>query len=170
MTGRSIGVGAVLLFAAAGTLFAQGPRPFPSWWESPWWNTSVAQDLNLTEAQKTDINATVKDYRAKMMDLRTAMQKADSDVQAAFGENPVDPRKANDAIEKLASARGDLTRALSQMSLKVRTVLTAEQWQELERRSLAARGGIRERGGERRPRRGPDGRPAPPPPSSATKQ
>ena len=170
MTGRCIGAGTWLLFAVAGMLFAQGPRPFPSWWENPWWNTSVAQDLNLTDAQKTDINATVKDYRAKMMDLRTAMRKADGDVQAAFGENPVDQRKANDAIEKLAAARGDLTRALSQMSLKLRTVLTVEQWQELERRSLAARGGIGERGGERRPRRGPDGRPTLAPLSSATKQ
>ncbi|HEV2199035.1 MAG TPA: Spy/CpxP family protein refolding chaperone [Bryobacteraceae bacterium] len=166
MTGRSIRVGTLLLFAAAGMLFAQGPRPFPSWWESPWWNTSVAQDLNLTDAQKNDINAIVKDYRAKMMDLRTAMGKADSDVEAAFGENPVDQRKANDAIEKLAAARGDLTRALSQMSLKLRTVLTVEQWQELERHSLAVRGPK----GERGPRRGPDRRPPLLPPSSATKQ
>jgi Spy/CpxP family protein refolding chaperone len=169
MNGKSLGARVwLLLMAFAGVLLAQGPRPFPSWWENPWWNSSVAQDLNLTDAQKTDINAIVKDYRPKMMDLRAAMQKADSDVEAAFGENPVDQRKASDAIEKLAAARGDLTRALSQMSLKLRTVLTVEQWQDLERRSFAARGPKGERG-IGRGRRAPDGRSTPPPPSSAIK-
>jgi Spy/CpxP family protein refolding chaperone len=169
MTGRSIGARLGLpLVALAGTLLAQGPpRPLLSWWESPWWNSSVAQDLNLTDAQKTDINGIVRDYRPKMMDLRAAMQTADRDVAAAFGENPVDQRKANDAIDRLAAARGDLTRALSQMSLKLRTVLTAEQWQELERRSLAAR---RFNKDDRRPRRGPDARSTPTPPASASKQ
>ncbi len=152
---------------AGGAQEARTPRGFSSWWEGPWWNGRAAQALNLSEAQKADINAVVKDYRTKMMDLRTAMQKADGDVEAAFGENPVDARKANDAIEKLAAVRADLTRTLSQMSLKMRLVLTAEQWQELERRSPAGRG---ERG-IGRGRRGFDGSGTPPPPPpSATKQ
>jgi Spy/CpxP family protein refolding chaperone len=148
----------VLLAVALGTLQAQGPPPGPrapgiSWWESPWWNGAAAQDLNLSDGQKNDINAIVKDYRSKMMDMRSAIGKADRDVAAAFAENPVDPHKANDSIEKLATARGDLTRALSQMSLKVRLVLTAEQWQELQQRAFVGRGrGKRERRpGERGP-------------------
>jgi Spy/CpxP family protein refolding chaperone len=68
------------------------------------------------------------------MDIRSAIAKADADVQTAFDENPVDQRKASDAIDRLASARADLTRTLAQMSLKLRTVLTADQWQELQRR------------------------------------
>jgi Spy/CpxP family protein refolding chaperone len=174
---RTIHAGLWLLLAAVPSL-AQGPpppstqesrpsRPFVSWWEGPWWNGRAAQALNLSDTQKTDINGIVKDYRTKMMDLRTAMEKADSDVEAAFSENPVDQRKANDAIEKLASARGDLTRTLSQMSLKMRVVLTAEQWQQLQQRSPAGRG---ERG-IGRGRRGFEGNGAPPPPPpSATKQ
>jgi Spy/CpxP family protein refolding chaperone len=172
-----IGAAVWLLFGAVqGALLAQGPRlaqgsrpPLASWWERPWWNSPLSQDLNLSDAQKTDINAIVKDYGAKMMDLRTTMEKADSDVAAAFAESPVDQRKANDAIEKLAAARGDLTRTLSQMSLKLRVVLTAEQWQDLQRRSPGSRGGIGERG-MGRGRRGFAGRGVPPPPPSATKQ
>jgi Spy/CpxP family protein refolding chaperone len=140
------------------------PPPGISWWECPWWNGSAAQDLNLSDAQKNDINAIVKDYRSKMMDLRSAIGKADADVGAAFGENPVDPRKANDAIEKLATSRGDLTRSLSQMSLKVRLVLTAEQWEGLQQRALESRG----RGAGRGRRLG--GRGPGLAPQSATKQ
>jgi len=126
-------------------LFAQGPNGpgagTGSWWERPWWNSRLVQDLNLTETQRSDIRATVREYRDKIIDNRTTMQKADADVQDAFGENPVDQHKANDAIERLSAARGDLTRTLSLMSLKLRTILTAEQWQELQRRQPGPRGG-----------------------------
>jgi len=154
-------LGALLLAYCPGYVLGQGPPPGPSrppgisWWESPWWNGAAAQDLNLTDAQKSDINTIVKDYRSKMMDMRSTISRADGDVAAAFAENPVDPHKANDAIEKLAAARGDLTRALSQMSLKIRLVLTAEQWQDLEQRSFANRmrpgKGRERRPGDRRP-------------------
>jgi Spy/CpxP family protein refolding chaperone len=165
-------LGAVI---APATLPAQGPlpsqevrppRPFVAWWEGPWWNGRAAQALSLSDAQKTEINGIAKDYRVRMRDLRDALEKADRDVEAAFSENPVDQKKANDAIEKLAAARGDLTRSLSQMSLKMRMVLTADQWQELRERSVLGRG---ERG-IGRGRRGFEGRGTPPPPPSATKQ
>lgn len=173
-TRTSVAILWLLLSATPGMLLAQSPpaaqearppRPFVSWWEGPWWNGRAAQALNLSDAQKSEINGIVKDYRTKMMDLRGTMEKADTDVESAFGESPVDQRKANDAIEKLAAARGDLTRTLSQMSLKMRVVLTAEQWQELQRRSPSARGDR----GIGRGRRGYDGAPGPPP-ASATKQ
>jgi Spy/CpxP family protein refolding chaperone len=160
---------AVLLCAFAGRLPAQGPPLTPGsrasgfWWESPWWNGAAAQGLNLTETQKTDINGIVKDYRSKMMDLRSTVDRADKDVAAAFGENPVDQKKANDAIEKLAASRGELTRTLSQMSLKLRMVLTADQWQELQQRSIEARNGR----GKGRGRRTDAARSGQAPPSAA---
>jgi Spy/CpxP family protein refolding chaperone len=117
----------------------------------------------LTEAQKTDINGIVKDYRTKMMDLRSTMEKADKEVAAAFGENPVDQKKANDAIEKLAASRGELTRTLSQMSLKLRMVLTADQWQDLQQRSAEGRNGR----GKGRGRRTDETRSGQGPPSAA---
>ena len=103
-----------------------------------------------------------------MVDIRKSIESADRDLEAVFNnENPVDHRKAGEAIERLAGARGDMTRALSQMSLKLRTVLTAEQWQELQRRQPGRlgfpTGGRRGPGG--RPNRAPSGAP-----TSATKQ
>jgi Spy/CpxP family protein refolding chaperone len=122
-----------------------GPRGFGpggmSWWEGPWWSGPFVQDLNLSETQKADIRAAVKEYRDRIVEIRTTIQKADADVETAFDDNPVDQRKANDAIERLATARGDLTRTLSQMSLKIRGILTADQWQELQRRQPGRRGG-----------------------------
>jgi Spy/CpxP family protein refolding chaperone len=158
---------ATMAMLASLSVFAQGPGGAPgggpgmggpggfgpggaggmSWWEGPWWNSPLVQDLNLSDAQKADIRAAVKDYRDKIVEIRTSIRKADADVETAFGENPVDQRKASEAIERLVSARGDMTRTLSQMSLKLRTILTAEQWQELQRRQPGRRGGRGYRGG-----------------------
>jgi Spy/CpxP family protein refolding chaperone len=159
----------LVVFAALPlALWAQGPRPFPSGWERPWWDSPVVQDLNLTEAQQAEIRATVKEYRDRVVDIRKAIEGADRDLEAVFNnDNPVDQRKAGEAIDRLAAARADMTRALSQMSLKLRTVLTAEQWQELQRRQpgrLGLPGGGR-RGPGGRPKRGPSAAP-----TSDTKQ
>ena len=165
---RWLVVFAVLPVVTHVALWAQGPRPFPSERERPWWDSPVVQDLNLTDAQQNEIRATVKEYRDRVVDIRKAIESADRDLEAVFNnENPVDQRKASEAIDRLAGARGDLTRALSQMSLKLRTVLTAEQWQELQRRQPGRLGpalGRRRAPGER-PNRVPSA-----PPTSATKQ
>jgi Spy/CpxP family protein refolding chaperone len=166
---RTIHIGAMLLaiLGTAISLWAQGPvggGPVPgglgmtrpgmpgpgggaSWWEGPWWSSPFVENLNLSDSQKADIRAAVREYRDKIVEIRGNLQKADADVEAAFGENPVDQRKASDAIERLAAARGDLTRTLSLMSLKIRSVLTPEQWQELQRRQPGRRGGRGFRGG-----------------------
>jgi Spy/CpxP family protein refolding chaperone len=68
-----------------------------------------------------------------LIDVRAEVNKAEIDLQAQFDHDPVDQAKANQAIERLIAARTDLTRTLSQMSLKLRTVLTEQQWRDLER-------------------------------------
>ncbi len=113
----------------------------------------TAQDLNLSEAQQKDISTICRESFKKMSDLRETWNKAEAELQAAFDESPVDQRKSNDAIEHLAAARLDLFRATSQMDLKIRTVLTDEQWQALKtrvRRGGPGRPGGPDRGGWRR--------------------
>lgn len=124
---------AVAALACSSAARAQLPRPTFAWWSSP-----IAQDLKLSEEQRRQIRQTIKDYRPRLMELRASLERAESDLEAEFNQPSVDTRKANDAIDRFASARGDLTRTLSQMSLKLRTVLKPEQWEELQRK-LAAR-------------------------------
>ena len=137
-------------------------RQGPAWWESPWWNSPLVQNLDLNEAQQKEIRSTVREYRGHLLDLREAVQRADGDLQVALDQAPLDQKKANDAIDHLATARGELTRTISQMTLRLRTILTDEQWQELQRRQEERRRGAL--GG-----RGKGGRFGPPP-AAATQQ
>ena len=146
-------------FAAPGILSAQPPRAPFAWWDSP-----VAKSLDLTDLQYRQINTTVSEYRDKIKDLRGAVNKAEAELERVFNEETVDQRQASDAIDGLASARSELFKTTSQMDLKLRMVLTAQQWQTLQSQQRQGRGPGSPR------RRGPGGPKAPIVGSAVTKQ
>jgi Spy/CpxP family protein refolding chaperone len=158
--------------------FAPGDRPGPApgfaggWIEGPWWNSPAVQELNLSDAQKTEIRNVVRDQRARLLELRSSILKAEQDLQVIFAEAAVDQKKANEAIDRLAAGRADLTRTLSQMTLKMRTILTADQWDQLQKRQSDRRRGGPGKGPGRGPGEGPmrEGERFRPAPSFPTKQ
>jgi Spy/CpxP family protein refolding chaperone len=99
-----------------------------------WWSRPAIKDLNLSRQQMRDMRQTVQEYRPRLQDLRAAVQKAEQDLETEFNRDPVDTQKANAVIDRLVAARADLSRTLSQMGLKLRVFLTAQQWQEVEKR------------------------------------
>jgi Spy/CpxP family protein refolding chaperone len=169
----------LVLMLSAGAMIAQPQRGFFAWWDSP-----VARDLNLKEEQNKQIREVVSSYRNKLIDQRSAMEKAEGDLEDIFNDDKIDQRKANDAVDRLANARADMSRTFSQMSLKLRTILTTEQWHELQKRmprgpgqgmgmgqrprpGMGGQGAGRDPGRPQMPQPGNGNRgPAPPPPGA----
>ena len=121
---------AVLLFCAVPVIVpAQVPRGIYNWWDRP-----VVKDLNLTDLQNRQIRNTVRGYREKLIDQRAAVQKAEAEVADLFNEERFDTHKTAEAIGRLADARAALSRSLTQLALELRSVLTIEQWRELQKR------------------------------------
>lgn len=118
----------VLILAALPSL-AQMPRGVFNWWDSP-----IAKDLNLTEDQQKQIRTIVRDSRIKLIDQRAAVEKAEAEFEDVFNEDAFDQRRAGDALDRLVTARGELMRGFSQMSLRLRALLTPEQYRELQKR------------------------------------
>jgi Spy/CpxP family protein refolding chaperone len=142
----------------APALLAQGPPMgiFP-WWEGP-----IAAELNLTDAQKQQVETIQREYRGKMIDGRAEIAKAELTLDDTMNAEPFDLRKATDAASKASDARNDLTRNMTQMSLRLRAVLTKEQWQKTRARSQRpgfAGGGIGGGRGDGRGKGGPPNRP-----------
>src|SRR5580658_4832937 len=137
--GRSNGRAGRSNGAGYGPPGGRGPRP--------WWDGDLSKNANLSEAQQKQVLQIRGDFRPKMREVQQAVNKADAEVTAAFNEEPVDQAKANDAINRLAAANAEATRTVSQFSLKLRTVLTAQQWQEMQHpRPWPDRPGGRRRG------------------------
>ncbi len=119
----------LLILISALAALAQPPRGFFPWWDSP-----IVRDLNLTDDQRKQVDEIVREYRTRLIDLRAAVDKAEGEVEDRFNDDTPEPKKTNEAIERLVAARSELTRAFSQMSLKLRIILTADQWHELLKR------------------------------------
>ena len=131
-----------LLFALFLPLLAvaQPPRGFFAWWDSPF-----AKELNLTADQQNQIRDILRDSRKELIDERAAVEKAEIDIQAAMEADTFDQKAAGAALEKLVAARAGMTRSFTQMGFKLRQLLTADQWKQVQQR---AREGLRERGNQ----------------------
>jgi Spy/CpxP family protein refolding chaperone len=131
-----------IILALPVALSAQGARSgFFPWWDGP-----LVSGLDLTDAQRTEIRSVIRDYRGKMMEVRGAVQKAEGDLDAVFNEDTVDQRRGSEAIDRLTKARADMTKSVSEMSLRIRAVLTTQQWQELQRRQREQGSGLENAG------------------------
>jgi Spy/CpxP family protein refolding chaperone len=160
---------AILLLLTASTALAQ-PRPY-----FPWWEGRFTRDLDLSDEQRQEIRSIQKRYRDLMIDQRAAAEKADARLQDLFDSEEIPAAAAKSAVDTLVEARGAMTRSLTEMSVELRQVLTAEQWRDLQKKQEEMRDrmrNMRDRGrGAGRPRR-PGGPPrksedptdGPPPP------
>jgi Spy/CpxP family protein refolding chaperone len=100
----------------------------------PWWEGRFVRDADLTGDQRRQIREILREHRATLIDQRAAVQKAEAEVEDLFNEEQVDQKRALEAIDRLIAARSEMTRTYARMSLKLRAVLTPEQWRELQRR------------------------------------
>jgi Spy/CpxP family protein refolding chaperone len=105
----------------------------------PRWNPNVMKELNLTDIQSREVRSVIQSYRTRLIDLKAATDKAEAGVEDAFNEDSFDSRRATDAYEKVISTRAELARVFCQMNTKLRAVLTADQWRDLQRRNAASK-------------------------------
>jgi len=126
---------ACLVLAVPAALSAQGSRGgFFPWWDSP-----MVSGLDLTDAQRAEIRSVIREYRGRIVEVRDAVQKAENDLDQVFNEDTVDQRRGSEAIDRLTKARAEMTKSVSELSLRMRAVLTTQQWQDLRQREQAAR-------------------------------
>ena len=121
---------AFLIPVLALTALAQPPpHEFFAWWDSP-----IVKDLKVTDDQQKQIKTIVHEYRNKLIDLRAAVEKADGNLNDILNEDKIDMKRATDAVDKMATAKGELNRNMTLMSVSLRAVLTPVQWRELQKR------------------------------------
>ena len=116
----------VAVIAALG--FAQEPEQF-AWWDRP-----IARNLNLAPEQQKQIRGTVREFRDRLIEEQAVVRKSEANLRDLMDEDQVNEARTRDAIEKVVAARGELMRTVSQMALKMRMVLTPEQWQRVQAR------------------------------------
>jgi Spy/CpxP family protein refolding chaperone len=122
------------LVSAQGQGRGRGPGPRPKPELTAWWDQPIARNLGLSDEQNRQIRATVAESRDRLIQLRGAVDSAEGVLRDAMDEEKVDARRAQAAIEQVVASHAEMMRAVAQMSLKLRAILTSAQWQELQRR------------------------------------
>lgn len=128
---KSIMIAAILMALAAGlatTAFAQH-RSMGFGRNNGWMLKHMAKQLNLTEAQQTQINGIMADEKTKikpmMQQLRQNEQAENANVNGTFDEN-----QARTFANKQAQLMTDLIVEKERMRSQVYAVLTPEQRQK----------------------------------------
>lgn len=152
----------LVMFASVPALGQQGGgrgrRPKPEM--TAWWDQPIVRDLGLSDEQNRQIRTIVAESRDRLIQLRGAVDSAEAVLRDLMDEEKVDTRKAEAAIEKVVTTHADMMREVSQMSLKLRVILTSTQWQELEKRESQP---PPPQPGQPQKKKGPEGQPTQPP-------
>ena len=119
----------IAFFVLSAALLAQMPQSLYPWWG----NKLVVKQLDLAPAQVRDIRAAVTEAQPHLLEVRAKVLRAEQNLEDQFNADPVDQAKANQALEQLIAARIDLTHSLTELSLRLRVLLTIQQWHELQR-------------------------------------
>jgi hypothetical protein len=73
-----------------------------------------------------------ENHRQNLSDDSTQLDKQESQLAALLAADPVDHNAVLSQIDRVTQARADLERVNSAMTLEMREVLTAAQWQQLQ--------------------------------------
>jgi Spy/CpxP family protein refolding chaperone len=109
---------------------AQRPKPETT----AWWDQPIVRDLGLSDEQNKKIRTTVVESRDLLIKLRSAADKAEAQLQEIMNGEKVDLRRGEEAIDQVVKTRADMMRAVAEMSLRLRGILTSAQWQILQQR------------------------------------
>lgn len=108
----------------------QPPQPpdLGKWWK----NSDIVQDLQLTDAQISQIEQTFLEHRLKLIDLRAEVERNEARLQPLIEADRPDEMKVGAQLDLLLAARGKLEKENAMMMLAIRRVLSVEQWKKLE--------------------------------------
>lgn len=103
-------------------------RQFGRWWKDP----RIAQQLNLTDQQKQQMDQIFLQHRLKLIDLDANLEKQQVLLGPMIEADQPDEAKILAQIDAIAQARADLEKADARMLFDLRKTLTPEQWKKLK--------------------------------------
>ncbi|HEX4310369.1 MAG TPA: Spy/CpxP family protein refolding chaperone [Acidobacteriaceae bacterium] len=101
---------------------------FGRWWDNP----EMAQQLNINDQQKKQMDDIFLQHRLKLIDLNASLEKQETLLHPMIEADQPDETKILAQIDAVAQARAELEKANARMLFDLRKTLTADQWQKLK--------------------------------------
>jgi Spy/CpxP family protein refolding chaperone len=98
-----------------------------------WWtNSFIIHRLALSNDQQREIENVFQQNRIKLIDLTAALQKEEALLDPLLLADHLQESRILAQIDRVADARAALEKANARMLYAFRTLLTSEQWRELQ--------------------------------------
>jgi Spy/CpxP family protein refolding chaperone len=136
-----------LLIASAAATDQSGPPPAAPNSEAPhhmhmpalgpvggdWWkNSEIAQKINLTDAQKQQLQQIFSDHRSNLVALRGNFENEEGKLRNLVNQDPPPDDQVLAQVDQVTAARGKLDREFAAITLAFRKVLSGDQWKQLQ--------------------------------------
>lgn len=126
------------LFFTAGSLFAQSGRPMMDA------KKRMAEHLQLTEEQKSQIEALQERHQDQMVDIKSSLKIKEAQLDAAMIDE--DAKSATALVEDINELRGSVFTNRIQHQLAIKALLDEDQKRKFDQRLLAKEHPSRGRG------------------------
>ena len=98
-----------------------------------WWNnSSMADELKLTESEKKRLDEKYIEGRRKMIDLKSAVEKERLELDFALERQDTDKTRIKDHYDRLEKARTELSKARFGLLIEMRDIIGVERFQTLK--------------------------------------
>lgn len=134
-----------LLFLSFAILFsnsisAQGKRVYGFGFDNDSRHCFFAENINLTDEQKQTINDLRYQHQSKAIELRSKLAQNQLELKKLFDEDNVDENAVMNIVNENNNIRNLLTNSKMEIRLKINSLLTSEQKQELKNKSCCGFG------------------------------
>jgi len=119
----------LVLFVAflPATVMAQGMM------HGKWWNnSSMAEELHLTDSERNSLDEKYLEGRRKMIDLKSAVEKARLELDVALDSQDANKAQINEQYVKLEKARTELSKVRFDLIIEMRDIIGVERFQTLQ--------------------------------------
>lgn len=110
----------------------QPPQPgqpdLGKWWK----NSDIVRELQLSDAQISQLEQAFMEHRLKLIDLRATVEREETKLQPLIEADQLDMPKVSAQLDAVLAARAQLEKQNTMMMLSLRKVLTVEQWKKLQ--------------------------------------
>lgn len=107
----------------------QGGSRAGRWWHNP----DLAKQLAITDAQQKKMDDIFQQSRLKLIDRSAALQKEEVILEPLLSADPPQESAILSQIDRIAQARAELEKANARMLLGIRSILTHDQWEQLQK-------------------------------------
>jgi Spy/CpxP family protein refolding chaperone len=111
-----------------GPMLGFGPMLHPGFWK----DSEIVAKLNLTDAQRAQLEKIFTDHRGNFSATRDQIKATAEAVRKALDTDPPDEAAFNANVTKLQTLHAQIGQDFAAMTLAFRKVLTVDQWKTLE--------------------------------------